>query len=105
MRCRLGVRLDRLDTCLIVIILDFIEATWFIEALMAAYILFGALLVQMVELVIKGCDMLRRLMQVRLVVQTINRELGRVRVPSLLIYATLIVTWRAHIGLYMEFYR
>ena len=71
---------------------------------MAAYILFGALLVQMVELVIKGCDMLRRLMQVRLVVQTINRELGRVRVPSLLIYATLIVTWRTHIRLYMEFY-
>ena len=56
----------------------------------------------MVQLVIKGSDMLRRLMQVRLVVQAINGELGRVGVPRLLIYTTLVVTWRAHIRLYVE---
>ena len=41
---QLGVRLYHLDSSLIVIILDVIEATWLIEALQAAYILNIAML-------------------------------------------------------------
>ena len=73
LRTKFRVGLNHLDSLLIVITLDVIEATRLIKAVMAADILYiTVLLVKMVKLIIKGIHMLRRLMQVRLIVQTIN---------------------------------